>query len=141
VGRAKPPSGPRGRPTHGPLRASGRHGHGWDRVVPCSGGAKSPCFGPCLDPRAACSTLSLAHRWNSLCKSPHALGFPNHLVVLASGGPTKLKRDGCQLLINYHELVDHPSILNSTQSKTVQSVGTEVAVLKTYLYLVLVRMT
>ena len=106
------------------------------------------CFGSCraragpnhraldriFDPGATCSTLSKAHRWNSLCKSSHALGFPNHLAVLASGGPTKLKRDGRQLLINYHELVDHPSTLNSTEFKTVQSVGIGVAVLKTILY-------
>jgi hypothetical protein len=30
AGRAVPPGKPRGRPKHDPLRASGRHGHGWD---------------------------------------------------------------------------------------------------------------
>ena len=56
-GRAGPLGGPRGRPKHGPLRASSRYEHGWDWVVPCSSWTKSPCFGPCLWPAATCSTL------------------------------------------------------------------------------------
>ena len=94
-----PPDGPRCQPKHGPLRDSGRHRHGWDRL---GLGQITVLWAMPLGHRLACSNLGplaphihVPHLprvlfFYALVSPPHIVANAMHYVYLLMWSSTKL---------------------------------------------------